>query len=144
MTIEDYANWQGRAENFIQAGFDTAVAIPLRRQNEPIGVMTLTRKQNRQPFKQDEIQIAELLAAQVAAVIINNQLIEETSRLVRRERTINQAAGQIRRSLDAKTILDTMTNELGHLLGDKVVKARLFPQQESDSKESMAEEQEIL
>jgi GAF domain-containing protein len=131
---------EGGGEDFVQAGISTAVAVPLRRQNEPIGVMTLTRSQNNEPFKLDEIQIAELLAAQVSAVIINNQLVEETSRLIRRERNINQAAAQIRRSLDAKTILDTMTEELGYLLGSKVVKARLFPQQERSSQESHSQE----
>lgn len=138
--IEDNARWEGEVEEFIRGRFNTAVAVPLRRQNEAIGVMTLTRKQDKQPFKQEEIQIAELLAAQVSAVIINNQLIEETSRLVRRERTINQVAAQIRRSLDAKTILDTMTDELGHLLGNKVVKARLFPPQEPVSPERASQE----
>jgi GAF domain-containing protein len=134
-TIEDYATWEGRVDIFSQDNIHTAVSIPLRRQNEPIGVLSLTRGQKGQPFKPDEIQIAELLAAQIASVIINNQLIEETRFLVKRERTINQAAAQIRRSLDAKTILDTTTNELGNLLGNRMVKARLFPQRASVTEE---------
>jgi GAF domain-containing protein len=127
--IDNYTTWAGRSEKYAQGGFHAAVAIPLRRQNEPLGVLTLTRSAEGQPFLQDEIQIAELLAAQVAAVIINNQLIEETRRLVQRERTINQATDQIRRSLDAKTILDTTTAELGNLLTNKVVRARLYAEE---------------
>jgi sigma-B regulation protein RsbU (phosphoserine phosphatase) len=127
--IENYTTWAGRSEKYAQGGFHAAVAIPLRRQNEPLGVLTLTRSAEGQPFLQDEIQIAELLAAQVAAVIINNQLIEETRRLVQRERTINQATDQIRRRLDAKTILDTTTAELGNLLTNKVVRARLYAEE---------------
>jgi GAF domain-containing protein len=135
ITIDDYEVWEGRSEKFTHVGFHSAVALPLRRQTEPIGVLALTRTQKGQPFKADEVQIAELLAAQVSAVIINNQLIEETRRLIKRERTINQAAAQIRRSLDARTILDTMTGELGNLFGNRTVKARLFPQQEGRSEE---------
>ncbi len=129
LTVEDYTVWEGRSESFVQGNFYAAAAIPLRRQNDPIGVLTLTRKQKGKPFKTEEIQIAELLAAQISAVILNNQLIDETRRLVKRERTINQAAAQIRRSLDAKTILDTTTEELGNLLGSRVVRARIYPQQ---------------
>lgn len=138
ITIDDYATWAGRSEKFTHVGFHSAVAVPLRRQNEPIGVLALTRTQKKQSFKQDEIQIVELLAQQVSAVIVNNQLIEETRRLIKRERTINQAAAQIRRSLDAKTILETMTEELGNLFGNRAVKARLYPQQEG-----IVEEKEI-
>jgi sigma-B regulation protein RsbU (phosphoserine phosphatase) len=138
ITIDDYATWEGRSEKFTHVGFHSAVAIPLRRQNEPIGVLALTRTQKKQPFKQDEIQIAELLATQVSAVIVNSQLIEETRRLIKRERTINQAAAEIRRSLDAKTILETMTGELGNLFSTRTVKARLFPQQEGTAEEKEA------
>ncbi len=127
--VEDYSTWPGRSELFAQNPFHAAVSIPLRHQNESLGTMTLTRSQKGQPFKKDEIQIAELLATQIAAIIINNQLLEETRRLVKRERAINRATGQIRLSLDAKTILDTTTAELGNLLPNKVVRARLYPQQ---------------
>ncbi|MFZ0544513.1 MAG: GAF domain-containing protein, partial [Candidatus Promineifilaceae bacterium] len=134
-SIEDYSTWEGRSETFVPDGLHAAVGIPLRRLNEPVGVLALTRSNTGQPFKTEEIQIAELLAAQVGAIITNNQLIEETRRLVQRERTINQASAEIRRSLDAKTILDTMTGQLGHLLGNRVVKARLFQQQEGTAEE---------
>ena len=127
--IDDYTNWSGRSEKYAEAGFFAAVAIPLRRQNQPMGVLTLTRSQEGQPFKKDEIQIAELLAAQISAVLTNNQLIDETRRLVQRERTINQATANIRRSLDAKTILDTTTAELGNLLSNKIVRARLYAEE---------------
>jgi GAF domain-containing protein len=127
--IDDYTTWAGRSKKYQDGGFNAAVSIPLRRQNEPLGVLTLTRSAKGHPFKQDEIQIAELLAAQTSAVIINNQLIDETRRLVQRERSINQATAQIRRSLDAKTILDTTTAELGNLLKNKVVRARLFTEE---------------
>lgn len=134
--IDDIGAWENPIENFILGNFQFAVAIPLRSQKEPIGVLTLTRNEVDQPFLAEEIQVAELLAAQVSAVIVNNQLIEETRRLAKRERSINQAAAQIRRSLDAKTILETTTDQLGHLLGDKIVKARLFPQQEGLTEEN--------
>jgi sigma-B regulation protein RsbU (phosphoserine phosphatase) len=142
LVIEDYATWSGQSGPFAQIGFHAALAVPLRRQNEPIGVLALTRSQEDRPFKPDQVQIAELLAAQVGAVVINNQLIEETRRLVQRERAINQASAQIRRSLDAKTILDTTTGELGEIFGNKLVRARLFPQEESGGEAATREEVE--
>jgi hypothetical protein len=44
--------------------------------------------------------------------------------------------------LDAKTILDTTSGELGEIFGKKLVQARLFPQEESGGEAATREEVE--
>ncbi|MCI0580757.1 MAG: GAF domain-containing protein [Chloroflexi bacterium] len=126
--VDDYATWEGRDLGFAQVGFHAALAVPLRHQNEPIGILALTRSRPNRPFRPEEVQVAELLASQVGATIVNNQLVEQTQRLARRDKTISQIVAEVRRSLDTRTILETAGRELGQALGDKPVRVHLYPQ----------------
>lgn len=124
--IDDYHTWAGMSATFQDAPFHAALAVPLKQQDRPIGVLVLTRSQPNHPYGPQEVQVVDLLAAQAGTIIANTRLVDETRRLARRERTLNHIAAQIRRSLDVQTILETATQELGHTLNEKRVRVRLF------------------
>jgi GAF domain-containing protein/HAMP domain-containing protein len=124
--VDDYQHWTGMSSAFSDAPFHAAIAVPLRQQDRPIGVLILTRSQSNRPYGPQEVQVLDLLAAQAGTIISNSQLVDETRRLARRERTLNRIAAEIRRSLDVQTVLETATRELGQTLNDKQIRVRLF------------------
>lgn len=105
------------------------INVPLKERDKPIGVLTLVRKRREQPFSEEDIQTIELLAVQAGTIITNQQLIEKTQDLVRRERLLNQISAQVRNSLDAETVLDSAAQQLGQILGNQRVRISLFPPQ---------------
>jgi GAF domain-containing protein len=126
LKVDDYAHWSGVAPAFADVTFRAALAVPLKQQEQPIGVLILTRTEIERPFNPEEVQVIDLLAAQAGAIIVNSQLVEETRRLARRERILNRITAEIRRSLDVQTVLETATRELGQTLNDKRIRVRLF------------------
>jgi GAF domain-containing protein/HAMP domain-containing protein len=124
--VDDYPTWAGMSPTFNDATFHSAMAVPLKQQDKPIGVLILTRSQLNHPYSPQEVQVIDLLAAQAGTIIANSQLVDETRRLARRESTLNHIVAEIRRSLDVQTVLETATRELGQTLKDKRVRVRLF------------------
>lgn len=129
--IEDYNNWEGRVGTIGRVDFHAILAVPIREREKVIGVIAFTRQLGSPPFDHEEIQLIELLTSQAGTIITNQQLIEDTQQLVRRERILNQISAEVRRSLDLETILQSATQELGQTLGTRRVTARLYPQAKS-------------
>lgn len=69
LRVDDYLTWTGRANVFADAPFHSAMGVPLMWQNQVLGVLAITRSKPGQPFTVEDESLAQLLAAQAAAVL---------------------------------------------------------------------------
>jgi GAF domain-containing protein len=78
--VDDYPAWTGRSSTFLDVPFASGLAAPMIWQAQAVGVLVVTRSQRGRPFAADEQNLAELLAAQAAAIIRNARLLDQTQR----------------------------------------------------------------
>ncbi len=72
--------WHSQVDKTIDFDTRSILGVPLKVKDEIIGVMELLNKVGDQGFSQDDIQIANTLAAQAAIAIENARLLDELQR----------------------------------------------------------------
>lgn len=92
------------------------LGVPLILSNETIGLIIVQDTQNEERFNEEDQRLLSLIATQVAVVVRNARLLENTRRLAESERMVNEISDKIRRSIDIQSILKTTANELGAAL----------------------------
>ncbi|GAB4527077.1 MAG: hypothetical protein Fur0018_12550 [Anaerolineales bacterium] len=92
------------------------LGVPLMVGGEILGVITVQDTQREHAFDSDDERLLSTMAAQIAVVIRNAQLIAEARAQARRERYLYEATEKIRSSLDLETILETAAQELSRNL----------------------------
>jgi GAF domain-containing protein len=105
------------SRSLAQAGVRTALALPLQWTGRTIGALMLSRMSSERPFSNEESQLANLLALQVAATIESARLFDQTRRQAEREHQLYEITSRIRRSVDMQGILTTTASELSKALG---------------------------
>ena len=93
------------------------LGVPLLVAEEPIGALVVQDLEQEFRFSEDDLRLLTSLGAQIAMAIYNAQLIEQSRRVARRERSLHEVTSKIRSSTDMKTILATTATELGRALG---------------------------
>jgi GAF domain-containing protein len=78
-------------------------------------------------FDDNDIEILQNMANQVAVAIANANLFEQTQRGVQAQFLINEISNQMQSSLDVEGIMTTTVTELGKALGAKSVSFHLEP-----------------
>lgn len=126
-TINNYAEWEGRASHFGDIGLASLLAVPIKERERKIGVLVLANLQQNHPFSPEDTQIIALLASQAGTIITNHQLIEETQAIAQREKLVNQITAEVRNSLDTETILERLVQELGQTLNQPQLSVTLYP-----------------
>lgn len=104
VVVEDYARWEHQVSSSIAVG--SGVAVPLLLQDSAVGVLAIYSRESRR-YKETEVQLLALFAAQVAPVIeaallrITSQ--RETSRV---EASDRQLRDMLDAALDAHVVMD--------------------------------------
>jgi GAF domain-containing protein len=95
-------------------GFRTVLAVPMLRESNPIGVLTLTRSEVR-PFTDKQIELAETFADQAVIAIENVRLFDDVQTRTRQlAQSVSelQALGEVSQAVnstvDLKTVLNTI------------------------------------
>ncbi len=99
--------------------------LPIKVRGQTIGEFDIMSGGAPRDWLADDIAFAEALIDQVGQMIENARLLEETERLARRERTINEINSRVRQTIDPDAILKTAVNELGQSLKAARVVARI-------------------
>ncbi len=107
------------SRSLAQAGIKTALALPLQWTGRTIGGLLLSRMASENNFSTEEVQLANLLALQVAANLESARLFDQTRRQAEREHLLFEITSRIRRSVDMQGILTTTASELSRALGAK-------------------------
>jgi GAF domain-containing protein/HAMP domain-containing protein len=105
------------SRSLAQAGIKAALALPLQWTGRTIGGLLLSRMSSPRSFSTEEVQLANLLALQVAANLESARLFDQTRRQAEREHLLFEITSRIRRSVDMQGILTTTASELSRALG---------------------------
>jgi PAS domain S-box-containing protein/putative nucleotidyltransferase with HDIG domain len=76
LAIEDYSQWEGRANIYTDSPFRRVLGVPLKIGERIIGVLNITDNQKVGSYHEDEIHLVSMFANQAAIAIENARLYE--------------------------------------------------------------------
>ncbi len=111
------------ATPIVEAGFRTALTVPMLRDGQPIGAISVSRMERR-PFTDKQVTLLETFAAQAVIAIENVRLFQElearTAQLTRSVdelRALGEVSGAVSSTLDLETVLNTIVSRAAQLAG---------------------------
>ena len=104
----------------------SAVAVPIRLQNQVIGILDIRSADPDRAWTEDEIAVIEATAERLALALENARLFEETSSRAAREHAVAEITTKIRETNDPQVMIRTAIEELQHVLN--VSRVEIIPQ----------------
>jgi len=104
------------------------VAAPVVVRGETLGMLELEDADAERQWSEDEWDLLNTVAGELAQAIENARLIEQAQQRAAREAQLNQIAHKIRRATDVESILHVAAEELGLALDTSHANIRLGPQ----------------
>jgi GAF domain-containing protein len=103
---------------------ENILMVPLISQNKVIGTMIFDQVDQNLTFKQNQEELAQTIAGQIATTIENANLFEQAVHRAERERQVTEITAKIRSSNDPKEIMETAILELRTALSQSSVRAK--------------------
>ena len=80
LVVQDYKTWNKRLPEFIDAGFNAVMGVPLKVGDTVIGVLAISYVEQKRTFTQEQIGLMEQFAALAALAIDNARLYEQAQK----------------------------------------------------------------
>ena len=107
--------YRGAREDQRQSGFRTALGVPLLREGNAIGTISLTRREARL-FSEEQLALLQTFAEQAVIAIENVRLLSETKEALEHRTATAEILKVINRSsFDLQTVLDTLVQSAARL-----------------------------
>jgi len=122
LIVTDYASWEGHYTPPEAEVPGTVIGVPLRVEGQVIGVLTLFADSLKRTFSQQDVEVAEMFAAQAAVAYQNIQLYERTQKELgerqlaeareREQRNLAEALQEITGILNTSLELDDVLDQI--------------------------------
>ncbi len=114
----------------------SALAVPIKLRGEVIGIIDLQDADITREWFQEEIDVVQAVADQVAVAMENARLFEQTVRRADREKRVMEITGKIRSSNDPQLMIKTAISELQQALNASRAQIFLQPSQSTQAVDS--------
>jgi PAS domain S-box-containing protein len=91
LVVQDYPSWDKAMPEFIGAGFNAVMGVPLALGGEVIGILAIALVGEERAFTQDQVNLMERFAA-LASLAIDNARLYELTQKESRERSMAEVA----------------------------------------------------
>jgi PAS domain S-box-containing protein len=113
---EDDASRRVRTQGATAIGYRATLAVPLVRNEQSLGTLTLYYPESRE-FADDEVNLAATFAGQAALAIENGRLHEEADQRLRELEALYRAGEALHRSLRLEDVLQALVDVAQRMLG---------------------------
>lgn len=124
--IDDYENWERRAENWPRGLTGPTLHVPVRQGDEMLGDIGVGRKPGEDAFTEEDKDLLELFANQAAIAISNAQLYEETKRSADQFAKLYQTSLDIASAVDVDEVLEAILKRATELLSARSANLRMY------------------
>lgn len=80
LVVQDYRNWDKKLPEYVDAGFNAVMGVPLKVGNAVIGVLAISYVEQDRVFTQEQVTLMEQFAALAALAIDNARLYEQAQK----------------------------------------------------------------
>ena len=91
LVVQDYRTWNKSLPEFVDAGFNAVMGVPLKVGNTVIGVLAISYVELERKFTQEQISLMEKFAALAALAIDNARLYEQAQKEINERKAAEQA-----------------------------------------------------
>ncbi|HEX6512456.1 MAG TPA: GAF domain-containing protein, partial [Chloroflexota bacterium] len=116
IVIEEYDSWGGQLASAIARGLKSVVAVPLRVEERTTGVL-VARSYKRRTFDQSEIDLLELLGAQVAPALQAARLHAESEARMAEAQALAELARQGAAAHEVEPVVELACERACYLIG---------------------------
>ncbi len=120
----DRARKIGQTIQINRAGSPTAL-VPVKVRDHVIGILSFRKPPDADEWSDREIELLELLSAQLGEAMDNARLYQSIQRQAEREQMVGELTARMRETLDVDTVLRTAANEIFQALALEEVTVEL-------------------
>lgn len=99
---------RGYADTSRKQNWNVVLAVPLRAENQTIGLVEIYDKNRHRKFSTDDIQLCRILATQTTLAMERSRLFEETRQRLSEVSTLHSLAREISGQLEVQAVLDSI------------------------------------
>jgi serine phosphatase RsbU (regulator of sigma subunit) len=126
LRLDDYDRWPGRTTQWPLGVTGPSMAVPVRRREEVLGVLTVSRPPNSPVFTEPDLTLLQLFANQAAIAVANAQLYAGATRRADELSRLYETSLDIVSQLELEPVLEATLERATGLLDSRYANLRLF------------------
>jgi len=124
--LDDYDSWAGRTPQWPPDVTGPSMAVPLRRADELLGIITVSRPPGAPPFTDSDLDLFQLFANQAAVAVSNARLYAGATRRADELSRLYETSLDLVGQLDLERVLQATLERATGLLESRYANLRLY------------------